>query len=114
MRPPLARHAEGIEPRPRRFACVPDAARRSNERHAMRRDTVSKQRLRALVGAEIDGQESVSGTTRARTAKTRTYPTALERQRTSQKASNSRGEREARPARFELATSRSGGERSIH
>ena len=31
-------------------------------RHAMHRDVASKQRLRALVGAEIEGQENISGT----------------------------------------------------
>ena len=37
-------------------------------RHSMRRDQESKDQLRALVGVEIPGTDSVSGTISARTS----------------------------------------------
>jgi hypothetical protein len=66
----------------------------------MRRDEKSKQELRVLVGVDDPVKRHQKGTS--------------EENEDSLAANDDGGEAGARPARFELATSRSGGERSIH
>jgi len=76
-------------------------------RHGMRRDPESKARLSKLVGAVEWAAMGSSTTFEGQTAVSESKGGAL-------KSASEQGISTTRPARFELATSRSGGGRSIH
>ena len=76
-------------------------------RHAMRREDGDKERLRALVEGELQAPAGTSHDFERQDASASELLDASE-------AADMQEEREARPAGFEPATSRSGGGRSIH